>query len=258
MTFYSFFTRIRRAPFQTTLLFGVLVIHLLFVYILFVSPQFAVRKKTHKPLIVKTIVPKVSVPAPVLQKKIPPSPASAAVAAKPQPVQKTAPLPKKEPAIADRALSKNKPVAAKKNPVPQQRAAISDSLAKQLEESIAKMTTPKNNPQTVAKKMPTQISLQIDNPINEKIQGRQEANDYIATLASQLHRQLNLPDYGEVKIQLRLRQDGTVIKLVVLKTESEKNRQYLESNLQQLKFPRFEGAYAKEKEYTFILTFCNE
>jgi hypothetical protein len=83
-------------------------------------------------------------------------------------------------------------------------------------------------------------------------------SDYTDILVEHLHQSLSLPDYGEVKIQLSLRQDGTVVKVIVLKTQSEKNKQYLESNLLRLRFPRFDGAYANKKEYTFILTFCNE
>jgi hypothetical protein len=73
-----------------------------------------------------------------------------------------------------------------------------------------------------------------------------------------LHSSLHLPDFGAVKIELTLRQDGTVAKLKVLKTESEKNKQYLETHLVRLTFPYLKGAYAKQGEFTFVLNFCNE
>ena len=95
------------------------------------------------------------------------------------------------------------------------------------------------------------MTLQIDGSDSEQ-------QSYTDTLISHLHESLSLPDFGEVKIQLSLRQDGSVVKVIVLKARNEKNRQYLESNLPHLKFPRFDGAWANKKEYTFVLTFCNE
>jgi hypothetical protein len=158
-------------------------------------------------------------------------------------------------------VSKSKPTPAKKTPPPQNRAKISDSLLQELEESIAKIES-KSDKGAAAKRAPDKsktfapILLQIDSPLGNDASG--EEGDYTDALVSHLHHSLSLPDYGEVKIQLSLRQDGSVAKLVVLKTQSEKNKQYLESNLPRLKFPRFDGAYANKKEYTFILTFCNE
>jgi hypothetical protein len=290
----SLLDRYKKDPLQATILLCVLFIHFAFVAIILVSPHFAFRKKTHKPLIVKTLTPSpTSKTSPIEKKSARSQVASAAKSdPKPQSVQqkkqeppkseiKKEPTPKpirekkevlqktdsakKEPAIADKVLSKSKTPAAKKNPPPppQNRANISDSLLKELEESIAKIET-KSDKGAASKKTPinsqafTPISLQIDNPLSDDSTAEEGESSYPDTLASHLHRSLSLPDYGEVKIQLSLRQDGTVVKLIVLKTQSEKNRQYLESNLPRLQFPRFEGAYASKKEYTFILTFCNE
>ena len=68
-----------------------------------------------------------------------------------------------------------------------------------------------------------------------------------------LHSSLNLPEFGEVTIQLTMKRDGTVARLVVLKAESKKNKAYLEQHLPLLKFPLI-----LENEKTFTLTFCNE
>ncbi len=246
---------------QNFILSVVIGIHLVFLLILIISPSFAVRKKEQKPLIVKTIVPKPpSRTTTPLEKKPPvaaPAAPSKAVTATP-PAKKTAPkpaappAPKKEAAVAEKRLTKSKqspPAAAKKSPP--ERAKISDSLLKELEESIAKM-----DKKSVAKtsKAIAPIPLQID--LHSSDSG--EDADYTALLIRELHESLRLPDFGEVKIQLSLRQDGSVVKVVVLKAQSEKNKQYLESNLMRLKFPRFEGTYSNKKECTFILTFCNE
>ena len=275
--------RFRKAPGQNLLLLLVIGLHLFFLLVILISPTFIFHKKQHKPLIVKTILPKLQAKTATFEKKSPlasPSTPKAAQAPKQQtqkaqsvpkkeqaaknPLQKsTTPSVKKEPAIADKQLSKTKQPPAKKNPPPQNRAKISDSLLKELEEGIAKMEN-KSDPKAVAKKatFPNKtlapLSLQIDIPSNQLQNFEDGQSDYKDILVQHLHQSLSLPDYGEVKIQLSLRQDGTVVKVNVLKTQSEKNKQYLENNLLRLKLPRFDGTYADKKEYTFILTFCNE
>ncbi len=261
--------RLRSNPILNFLLFAILAIHFFFLLVLLISPSFVFHKKKHKPLIVKTIVPKPLAKTVTLEKKSTASSSSPTkqqsvqkkqlpqAAKKEQTVKKPAPSPtKKEPAIADKQIAKSKQPVPKKNPPTQNRAKISDSLIKELEDSIAKMENKGVNKiaRTGAKTI-APLSLQIDIPSNAMAT---EEGDYAETLAAYLHQALSLPDFGEVKIQLSLRQDGTVAKVVVLKTQSEKNKQYLESTLPRLRFPRFDGAYATKKEYTFMLTFCNE
>lgn len=73
------------------------------------------------------------------------------------------------------------------------------------------------------------------------------------TLVSYLHSSLNLPEFGEVKIQVTVNKEGSIEKLVVLHAESKKNKAYLEQHLPLLELP-----ITLEKEKTFTLTFCNE
>ncbi len=278
----------RSNPLLHAFLCTIVVLHVLFLLILFISPTFVFQKKQHKPLIVKTIVSRPLAKTAAFDKKSPRQNSTAASSSSPKPAQSPSPskqqqLPKaqaqpkkepvpqpaiqkpilsakKEPAIADKQLSKTKQSAAKKSPPPQNRAKISDSLVKELEESIAKIENKSDKggskKAALGSKALGPIVLQIDAPSYEL--GAEGASDYTDVLICHLHQCLSLPDYGEVKIQLSLRQDGTVCKVIVLKAQSEKNKQYLESHLQRLKFPRFEGAYANKKEYTFIVTFCNE
>jgi outer membrane biosynthesis protein TonB len=233
--------------------FIIVAVHLLFLVMLVVAPKFSVEKKKPQPLLVKTLSMKP--PAVVAAAPTKPKPQKTAAAAAAPAPKKAAPVqqkpapkkesqapkaaPKKEPAIADKQLGKPKqPAPAKK---PESRAKISDSLVKELEESIAKMDAPPAKKSKAIALMPLQID--VSSPEDES---------YVSLLVSHLHQALSLPDFGEVKIQLSLRQDGSVAKITVLKAQSEKNRQYLETHLPQIKFPRL------EKESTFILTFCNE
>ncbi len=258
-------------PVQRNIFFAVVFIHALFLFmILFCNPSLPPLKK-HKPLIVHTVQPKPVQKITTLPTSKPQAPSTP----KPQPAPKpevkkqqtpaVAPpavkkqLEPKTPAIADKKLSSPQPTQKPKAAPEKARAKISDSLLKELEESIAKIETKSDKP-TISKKTISSskamapIVLQIDSQEEQSA----ETMSYTDTLISYLHQELRLPDYGEVKIQLSLRQDGTVAKLSVLKAKNEKNRQYLESQLSRLRFPCFEGTLANKKEHTFVLTFCNE
>ena len=81
------------------------------------------------------------------------------------------------------------------------------------------------------------------------------AGGYEAELIALLREHLHLPDQGSVRMKLTLRKDGSLVKLLVLKAESEKNRKYLEINLPQLRFPPPPGS---AKEECLVVTFYNE
>jgi hypothetical protein len=245
------------------ILTAVVLIHSIFLLMILFGTPGLHNKKEHKPLIVRSVTPKVTSPvaksvarskdpkpqtasAPTQKKVEPPKPIAKKQTPEPKaPVKKTAPSPKKEPAIAEKKVG-----PAKQPESIQNRAKISDSLIKELEESIAKIEN--KSDKTKVNKIASPIALQID-------AGEEgEQSSYTDTLTSYLYEQLSLPDYGEVKIQLSLRQDGTVAKLVVLKAKNGKNRDYLEKHLPRLRFPPFVGELANQKEHTFVLTFCNE
>jgi len=230
----------RKNPLQNLILCIIVAIHFIFLLILLISPTFVFRKKEHKALIVKTIAIKPPVKAAAVEKKSASpraaTPIQKAAAppvkkeiTKPQPPsKKEAPMPKataalkpapaskKEPAIADKQLSKPKQTPpVKKNPAQQNRAKISDSLLKELEESIAKMDNKKSVSKPIsASKALAPVPLQIDLLTPDSSELEEEASDYTARLIAHLHQALQLPDYGEVKIQLSLRQDGSVVRRV--------------------------------------------
>lgn len=283
---HTLIARFRKNTLQNTLLLSVILFHFIFlIMVLFLSPA-SFKKKEHKHLFVRTVVsqpqPKVAAVQKVPQrphstpKAAPtsaPAPKKRPDAAKPEIKKQIAPAPTpqkkpaiaKEPAIADKKLTpvKQQTPSPQKTSPPPPRAKISDSLLKELEESIAKIEN-KSDKTAVSKKMSTPspatapMTLQIDINPESNTESNSMQESYTDTLIGYLHQSLSLPDYGEVKIQLSLRQDGTVAKVIVLKAKNEKNRQYLESNLPRLLFPRFDGAWASKKEHTFVLTFCNE
>lgn len=258
---------------RKNLLRCVYLVHICFAGLLFIQPTFTKKHTRSKPLIVKTIAPPsafiasssgskqhsrgVSSSAPKPQPQAAPSvkkqtpPAAKAAKATLQ----TPSTSKKEPALADKTLSPSKKkVPAERQPA---RGKISDHLLKELEESIAKIEG-KSDKTLVSRqtsKTRTPIKLTID---TETSDAGEQAESYIESIVGHLHRSLTLPELGAVKIQLRLRQDGSVIKLIVLSSESKENKRYLETHLPLLHFPRFEEAYVGKKEHEFILNFVNE
>ena len=86
----------------------------------------------------------------------------------------------------------------------------------------------------------------------------EEISNYGEFLTAYLQEMLHLPDFGEVKVQITVAQDGSVMKYAVVKAESDKNKKYLEEKLTSLRFPEFKGKGIKKSEETFVLTFCNE
>ena len=127
-----------------------------------------------------------------------------------------------------------------------------NKIVKELEEIIAKIEE-----RNVI--MPAPSSLQeIIGGVQDKdiIFAEHPEESYQNALLTYLHEALHLPEHGEVKMQLTIKEDGSLAKIVVLKAESVKNRGYLEKQLPLLRFPYPQDLPGKEK--TFVLTFCNE
>lgn len=263
----------------------VLCVHAVFLGFIFFGSSLLPFKPKHKPLIVKTIIPKavvakvqpvnysniaakpsakpkpVTPPTPTIEKPAPvPAPKVQPAKAQTPPAAQPKAAPPKKTAIGDKTLNNNVKAPPRKENKSDNRGKISDQLRKELEASIAKIEGKKQNlsqKQQISRSQTfTPIQLHIDSINNGP--SADFDSDYPNLMIGYLHQFLHLPEFGEVKIQLTLRQDGSVAKLVVLNTESEKNKRYLEGNLPLLKFPSFNGSFAKKKEHTFILTFCNE
>jgi len=232
---------------------SVIGIHLLLVLIAFLSP---IAKKEHKErLVVKTM----SLPS---KQKIIEKPqtvnAQKPKIEKPKAVQ-PAPAPVKKPVPAKPIPSKKKiaPVKAKPKKEKVAETVVPGHLLRELEETIAKIDEKRDKLSTSKKSKPVNKIEPLQSESFHHLESERNEVDYKETLVMYLHQSLNLPDFGDVKIQVTLRQDGSVENLKVLKAESDKNRKYLEMHLPLLKFPPLQGSSGK-KENTFILTFCNE
>jgi len=215
---------------------------------LFDSKKLVVKTFTAQdsPSSIKVAAPKNNPTA--LSKKAPPNPEKkeAKKAKTPSPAQ----APKKLP-----ELKKEKTLQVKKQ------KSVKEEVLKELEERIAKIEA-KNDRMPIKPEpaVPSGITLSsqtaLQTPKTFANDDLRENDDFISSLVGYLQGQLQLPDRGEVQIQLTLRKDGKVETMKVIKTESEKNRTYLEENLSKLSFPPIYLEASSSR--SFLFTFCNK
>lgn len=224
--------------------FWVVAIHAVVVLLLLFSPV----RKIHHPT--KHIAVRMKQMSPVQRSVSSPSksrPSSSSAQPKTtQPVQKKT-VKKTEPSSKPKPAKSQKPAVIDKGKPKIVKPAIPKELLEELEEAVAKIDEK-------SKKVYSSPKLDVPQLMTTPEVGSFFVGEpsYEESLVAHLHQSLNLPEYGEVKIQLTLHKNGSVAKLVVLKAESLKNKTYLEKNLPLLKFPHL------EKEETFVFTFCNE
>ncbi len=205
----------------------------------------------------KKPAPPAAPPAPTPIKPVPPAAPTPKKPAAPTP--SPAPTPKKAvPFTPPPAPNPKQPAPANPAPPPpptpkkeERPAQVAQQLLEELEASLTKIESKPNK--FAGKKShvvpKSDYSLQIDRLDNLD----SKETEYQLELVSYLQEALHLPDYGEVKMEITLRSDGSVASLKVLEAESAKNRSYLEKSLPLLRFPVYDKTMR-----TFVLTFCNE
>lgn len=159
------------------------------------------------------------------------------------------PPPKAPPVI--KQVAKASP-SATKQASPQSNKKKQD-LLKELQDSLKKLEIqiPTESPPPLS--LPKTIqNLEIDHLEKET------PTDYFVILAQAMKNELELPEYGDVKLELTVLNSGRVTRLKVLHASSEKNQRYLELKLPSLILPPFSEDLKNDREHTFTLTFCNE
>lgn len=193
--------------------------------------------------------------------------------AKPQAKKESKPA--KKPAEPTKKIQKTppeKPVSSikdkKSSPVVTAEQKKKEKLLQDAQESLAKINSRES--QEAASKQPAVDlpkgiqSLKIDN-LGTTLSSADNSSEissreihYQDELSLCLRSFLQLPEYGEVKVRLTLKRNGTLLSVKVLKAESEKNRQYLEKTLQTFRFPTFGKSFEGQDQYSFTITLSNE
>lgn len=253
-------------------------VHLLMICFLLFSPV----KKTppiKKHIAVRTIQPKTRAPAVAAR---PPKKPVSSHAASPQPPSATPkPTVKKESAKtappktkASKPAASSKPAPVTSKPIPPQKKPAMVEKGKAKKSPPAPKRPPERPPQQVLKEIDEALA-KIDEKVYSKPQSKLNVPQIKGSSASQIPfpdfeemfdeagtdtdvlqaffgETLKLPENGEVRTQLTIKRDGTVVQLVVLEAQSQKNKAYLEKNIPLLKLP-----VHYDKETTIIFTFCN-
>lgn len=182
----------------------------------------------------------------------------------PPPSQPEKPAAVKTPAKTTPSPKKNaKPVIKKEPPLPSAPPLVSKELIKELQESIAKIDGKQDKLKQESKAgpaaevSPTPLkSLSSLEKINTPAPSSQSAVKEL--LMHELHSVLHLPDYGEVKMHLIMRSDGSIAEVKVIKADSKKNKAYLEKELLKHRFPFISEMNLSQETLSFMITFCNE
>jgi colicin import membrane protein len=81
---------------------------------------------------------------------------------------------------------------------------------------------------------------------------------YRDELASRLKLLLKLPEHGAVQLKLTLNRAGKALKVQIVKSVSQANKNYIEKTLPTLVFPAFGSHFENLSEYTFSIQLSNE
>lgn len=85
---------------------------------------------------------------------------------------------------------------------------------------------------------------------------KNDSNNYKELLVKELQNNLNLPEYGAVKVSLKIHPTGEISDIVILDSQSEKNQRYLKNSLIEISFKSINKMFDDTQEFT--VTFKNE
>jgi outer membrane biosynthesis protein TonB len=196
-------------------------------------------------------VPKVAPTAskkPTITPKQQPSPKKA--------IQKPLPEKKETPPLSSKASTPVKAESANKEKI-QKQIDQKNALLARAKESIAKI--PQTSDTMASERFLTQSNGTIlQTPIsNQEGTSTQPESYYAQELASALQRQLSLPEWGRVELELTINRQGKIVTIKILHTESMKNRNYLEAALLKVSASPFGTRFAGVDAHTFLLTLTN-
>jgi hypothetical protein len=141
-------------------------------------------------------------------------------------------------------------------------AKAKENLAK-MNQSRDKITTSSSSLNLETAQLPQELeNLQIDRLLTEEkgnllTQGNNETS-YSLAVSSHLKKHLRLPDYGDVKMKLTLNRNGQVMSVEIMRSESNKNKAYVENHIPNLVFPPFGQRFQGVSQNVFVITLQND
>lgn len=159
------------------------------------------------------------------------------------------PIPKKEPKVTakPKPQPKTKKVAQPQpRPKPKDLSKTREALAKAKAQPASKIK--KRSPATPKPQKKVPVSS-----FNPRL-----VQEYQETLSLFLQSSLRLPDFGAVRVAIRLAKDGRVLNVEVLDEVSKTNQDFLLERLPKLRFPPIAEAFPDSSEERFIITLSND
>ena len=145
-----------------------------------------------------------------------------------------------------------KPVASssaakKPSPAPKSKAKVLSPPSSSPSQEIRKEVFSKSSPLVLPKEISIpKVSFQ------EEVEG-----NYGEVLVVFLQNALDLPENGEVKMDLEIDGTGKIIRTDILESKSKKNGEFLKKRLPELALPCFNGFRKSNETFCFTITFKN-
>jgi len=125
-----------------------------------------------------------------------------------------------------------------------------EKLISMMHQSLATLNTTASTSQPATPMKPNAIGKLTSETLSFEAKYEEELVLYLESL-------LSFPENGEVKLRLTLRREGSVQKIAILSSTSERNGKYIEATLATYSFPPFCAHYKGESTHTFTLTLTN-
>lgn len=204
---------------QKKTIYKVIIVHFLVIVFFYFSTKISIRSPQYKSIAVKEMVIKEE--------------------------EKKAPVIYRSP--------QKKIVTAKKASVPRRPNAQARALLQKMRSTLNNMESKPEKPQEQPLFVPHKVENTIKSPAQQI--STDSSFSYVQRLIEELQNHLNLPEYGEVKVEMTITQEGMITDLYIVDAQSEKNAAYLKKTLPNVTFPWF-NQYAKQEKVRVL--FRNE
>lgn len=166
----------------------------------------------------------------------------------PKPIAKSPPAKKVE-----KALPQTKPASLTPPKIDSSSCSgIKSSLVQEIKKDLATLEKKTAVVPKVALSLPKELF-----PTQPKEEIEIPDAGYGEILVSYLQNSLDLPEMGEVKVDLELDPRGQIVRFEILEAKSKKNSDFLKKRLPELALPCFNNDRKSDETVTFTITFKN-
>jgi hypothetical protein len=136
---------------------------------------------------------------------------------------------------------------------------VTKEVIDNLQKSFSNLDKPLLLKKSIDKKLSKNFSLEISRfkEGNEK-EGPLDVGDFQGRLTEFFKSHLKLPEYGEVKIKMQVKSDGTMGNLLILSSKNKKNEEYLKSSLPKMFIPWLKSYLVEKEEMDLVICFTND